>query len=70
MDDRRDRLEQLRDRLTEEVEAAEGPGLAPLARELRAVLAELDALPTPQAASPTDEIGSRRDERRRKAAGA
>jgi len=67
--DRRARLEKLRDLLTTEAENAEGPGLAALARELRAVLSELDALPAQQAKTPTDEIAKRRAARRRKAAG-
>jgi len=42
------------------------PGLL---RELRQVLAELDALPSGQRKAPADEISKRREERRRKAAG-
>lgn len=43
--------------------------LPPLVRELRMVLAELDALPTERADAPADEIARQREARRRKAAG-
>jgi hypothetical protein len=42
------------------------PGLL---RELRQVLAELDALPSGQKETPADEIAKRREDRRRRAAG-
>jgi hypothetical protein len=66
---RRQILETLRDQLIDECSQAVGKDLAPLARELRQVVAELDGIPDATAKAPTDEIAARRDERRRKAAG-
>ena len=40
-----------------------------LARQLREVMAELDALPNPNEKSPVDELTRKRDARRSKAAG-
>lgn len=44
---RRESLEAIRGRLAEELQRAEGRDVASLAKELRAVIAELDALPNP-----------------------
>lgn len=63
------RLEGLRDRLDEEIQGADARELPALARELRQVLAELDALPVPDSKAPADEIAKRRAARRRKASG-
>lgn len=69
MSDHRRRLEAIRDRLTEELDESAGRDLAPLARELRAVLAELESLPVPDSKAPADEIAKRRNDRRRRASG-
>lgn len=69
MGSRREILETLRDQLVDECGQAVGKDLAPLARELRQTLAELDGIPSAKAEAPADEIGQRREERRRKAAG-
>jgi hypothetical protein len=66
---RRQTLERLCDRLMTECDKAFGKDLAPLSRELRQTIAELDGLPDVNAKAPTDEIAKRRNERRRKAAG-
>jgi hypothetical protein len=58
----------LRDRLAEEIEGAGARDLAPLSRQLTAVLAEIDALPNTEKSSAADEIAQRRADRR-KAAG-
>jgi hypothetical protein len=58
----------LRDRLAEEIEGAGARDLAPLSRQLTAVLAEIDAMPNTEESSAADEIAKRRAERR-KAAG-
>jgi hypothetical protein len=65
----REALEALRDRLTAELEAAEGSGLASVSRELRATWSELESLPVPESKAPADEIARRRQARRQKAAG-
>jgi hypothetical protein len=65
---RREALEALRDRLTDETGVIEGKDLPPLSRELRAIWAELDALPSEDSKAPADEIAARREERRRQAA--
>jgi hypothetical protein len=62
-------LETLRDRLVVELEDAEGRDVAPIARELRMVLNELDSLPATRKESPVDQLAARRSSRRKKAAG-
>lgn len=69
MVDRREVLTDLRDRLLAACPAAEIKELPALSRELRQVLAELDALPSGEKKAPADEIAKRREERRRKASG-
>jgi hypothetical protein len=69
VDARRQRLERLLERLTEEVEVADARELPGLAREVRATLSDLDALPAARPDSPTDEVTRRREARRRKASG-
>lgn len=70
---RRETLELSRDRLARELayDGTETKDLAGLSRELRAVLAELDALPDaaaqPEPGSP-DEIAARRERRRQEQA--
>lgn len=66
---RRQALEALRDRLAEELVEAEGRDVAPIARELRATLADLETLPNGREESPVDDLAKRRQTRRRKAAG-
>lgn len=77
---RRELLELLRDELTARIEdrsscdnenhgRVDAKELAAASRELRMVLAELDAIPTAKQDAPADEIGKRRDQRRRQAAG-
>lgn len=66
--DRRSSLEALRDFLARQLETAERDVPA-LARQLREVMAELDALPNPMEKSPVDELTKKRAARRSKAAG-
>lgn len=67
--DRRCALQAIRDRLAEELGAANGAAAAVLAKELRATLAELDALPGGREVSPVDDLSARRAARRADAAG-
>lgn len=68
-DDRRLRLERLRDQLTAAIEACSDNMLPQLAGQLRATLADLAALPEPvERQSLTDELKQRRAARRRSAA--
>ena len=78
--DRRAALEALRDRLAVEVErvAEEGfcttckrgsSSIAPLAKQLRDVIGELDQLPVVEDGSVVDDLASRRAARRAAAAG-
>jgi hypothetical protein len=70
--DRRKSLEALRDYLAAELQA--GPStsvaVAPIAKELRAVLEELDSLPTGREESKVDDLAAARAKRRASAAGA
>ncbi len=77
---RRELLELLRDELVARVEdrgscdnenhgRADSREIPAISRELRMVLAELDAIPEAGSKAPADEIARRREERRRKAAG-
>lgn len=66
--DRRAALEAIRDRLAAELQRARGTGAAAVARELREVLAELEAIPDEEV-SPVDQLARRRAERRARAAG-
>jgi hypothetical protein len=51
------------------IRAAEPGQIAPLVRELRAVVGELDSLAGPAEASPLDEVKKRREARRAHPAG-
>lgn len=65
-DDRRQRLEALRDQLTAAIELCSENMLPQLAGQLRATLADLAALPVPEERqSLTDELKQRRAARRR-----
>lgn len=66
--DRRKSLEALRDLLARQLETADRDVPA-LARQLREVMADLDALPNPHEKSRVDELNKRRAQRRAKAAG-
>lgn len=66
---RRDSLEALRDHLAEELEnAPAGIAIGPIAKELRTVMSELDALPDGKE-STVDDLAKRRASRRAAAAG-
>ncbi|MFF0295560.1 hypothetical protein ACFYST_06115 [Kitasatospora sp. NPDC004614] len=67
--DRRSALEAIRDHLARELESTEGPAAAVLSKELRATIAELDALPGGREADPVDDLSARRAARRSAAAG-
>lgn len=67
--DRRAILEAVRDRLAEELAGAKGKDAAPLAKELRATLAELESLPGGKEVSPLDDLSARRAARRANAQG-
>lgn len=66
---RRVRLTELRDRLTCAVADAAPRELAPLAKQLRETLAELDGLPLAKEPTPVDDIATRRAARRSRASG-
>jgi hypothetical protein len=62
--DRRASLEALRDRLAMSITRGDDvKSVAPLANQLRAVLAELDELPVQKEASLVDDLASRRTDR-------
>lgn len=67
----REALEHLRDTLTAELasDMCRPNDAAALSRELRAVWAELEALPAADSKAPADEIARRRERRRKRAAG-
>jgi len=68
--DRRQSLEAIRDRVASELAVAEGRDVAPLARELRAVIAELDGMPVEdQEVSPVANLTARIAARKQAAAG-
>lgn len=80
MPGRRELLEQLRDELAARLAARAAcdnddhgrigdKELPAISRELRMVLAELDAIPSTKKNAPTDEIAARYERRRQKAAG-
>lgn len=66
--ERRALLELLQARLLEELGSETGKDLAPLAKELRAVTAELETLPTGEV-STVDDLAKRRADRRSAASG-
>jgi hypothetical protein len=57
-------LEAIRDKLAVELAAAEGRDAAPLAKELRAVIAQLEALPGGREGSKSDDLAAKRAARR------
>jgi len=59
----RERLEAIRDRLTNELDEAEGSQLAAVAKELRAVLVQLESVAEPEG-SAVDELTKRRAARK------
>jgi hypothetical protein len=65
---RRAALEALRDRLATDIEAADPKAVAALSRELRIVMAELDALRGGEAGDTVDDLAKRRAARRAGAA--
>lgn len=66
--DLRDALEAIRDRLAAELERSAGQAAAAVAKELRAVMDAIEALPGEEA-DPVDELAIRRAGRRSDAAG-
>lgn len=67
--DRRRSLEALRDHLAAELEDSPATvAIAPMAKELRAVIEELDSLPLAKEASPVDDLAAKRQARRADAA--
>lgn len=66
--DRRASLEAIRDRIAEELVAADGRDVAPLAKELRAVIAEIDGMGNERTVSKVDELAARRSPNRKSAA--
>lgn len=66
---RRSALEAIRDKLAGELEDAEGRDAAPLAKELRAVINEIEKLPGGKEVSAVDDLSARRAARRADAAG-
>jgi hypothetical protein len=58
--DRRLSLEQIRDRLAERLEAAEGKDTAVISKELREVMRELEQIPTGKEVSTSDDLAARR----------
>jgi hypothetical protein len=61
--DRLASLRAVRDKLAGELEQAPGREAAPLAKELRAVLAEIDSMAPPEEGSRFDELAARRANR-------
>lgn len=62
---RRKSLEALRDHLAKELEDSPATvAIAPMAKELRAVIEELDSLPLGKEDSPVDDLTAKRDARR------
>ena len=65
LDDRYRTLQRLRDRLAEQIDVIESSrDLCALARQLQAVLKEIDRLPQSSPVSKADEIAERRRQRR------
>lgn len=67
--DRRAALEAIRDKLAAELQDVTGRDAAAIAKELRATIAELDALPGGREVSKVDDLAARRAARRADAAG-
>jgi hypothetical protein len=67
--DRRTALEAVRDKLAAELDEATGRTAAVVAKELRATIAELEALPGGKEVSAVDEFTARREARRAEAQG-
>lgn len=66
--DKRTALEAIRDRLAVELARSKGQAAAAVAKELRAVIDALDALPGGEV-SPVDDLAAAREARRANAAG-
>jgi hypothetical protein len=66
----RARLAALRDRLADQITSADERALPALSREYRAVLADLEALPSESSTATVDQLKERRAERRRRGAAA
>jgi hypothetical protein len=66
--DQRKALEAIRDRLAAELVEAEGKDAAPIARELRATIAEIEGLPGREE-SEVDRLAAERETRRANSAG-
>lgn len=66
--DKRAALEAIRDRLANELLTARGQSAAAVAKELRAVIDELDSLPDGREESTVDQLNARREARRAEAA--
>lgn len=62
--DRRKSLEAIRDHLALNLVDAEGREIAPIAKELRAVMAEIYSLPGEREGSKSDELAAKRAARR------
>lgn len=58
--DRRKSLELMRDALAERLDASEGRDAAPLSKELREVMRELEQIPTGKEVSTSDDLAARR----------
>lgn len=67
--DRRTALEALRDHLAAALEVADERSVAPIANQLRQVLADLDEIPAAEEASTVDDLAARRATRRSAASG-
>lgn len=67
--DRKKSLEAIRDHLALNLADAEGREIASIAKELRAVMAELYSLPGEREGSKSDDLAARRAARRAKASG-
>lgn len=68
--DLRKQLTALRDFLARQLESCRrADAIAPIARQLQAVVVQLDALPDKAEESPVDNLAERREQRRAKAAG-
>jgi hypothetical protein len=63
MADRRTVLLDLQKRLVDALDACEPREVAPLSKELRAVVTELEGLPSVGTGSPVDQVAARRAER-------
>ena len=58
--DRRRSLESMRDHLADRLDEADGKEAASISKELRAVMLELESIPTGEEVSTSDELAARR----------